>query len=206
MPKLIDLTGKRFGRLVVQKRSSNSKGGKPMWVCHCDCGNFVIVLGNDLNRGHTKSCGCFRKDSARDKNIKHGYRYTRIYKSWLNMKTRCYNIHSKDFKNYGSRGIKVCDEWLNDFQSFYDWALANGYKDDLSIDRIDANGNYEPSNCRWANAKKQANNKTKNHYVVCNGEKHTISEWAEITGIKAGTLWYRITHGWSPEKALEVQK
>lgn len=200
-----DITGQRFGRLTVQEMSPSKSNGQIMWVCRCDCGNIITVLGNDLKRGHTKSCGCFRKESTRTQNTKHGFRHTRIYKAWMNMKARCYILSSKDYKNYGGRGIAVCDEWRNDFKTFYDWSMANGYRDNLTIDRIDTNGGYCPENCRWVTLKTQANNTRRNHFVEYKGKRHTLSEWSEITGIKAGTLWYRVTHGWTAEKALEVK-
>lgn len=136
-------------------------------------------------------------------NYKHGKRHTRIYDIWRSMRQRCYNPNTNRYKNYGGKGIKVCDEWRESFEAFYEWAMANGYADNLTIDRKDTNGNYEPNNCRWVTMKEQQNNRLNNHLETYNGETHTIAEWSEITGIKMCTLWARLKkYGWSIEKAL----
>lgn len=122
------------------------------------------------------------------------------------MKKRCYNLKYKRYNDYGGRGIKICNEWLNDFKVFYDWAMQNGYKDNLTIDRIDVNGNYEPSNCRWANIKTQANNKRNNRIIEYKGEFHTMSEWANIYNINYKLLHSRLKKGWNIEKALFTKK
>ena len=134
--------------------------------------------------------------------LKHGMRYTRLYNIWRSMNQRCYNEKSVNFGRYGARGITVCDEWKEDFQSFHEWAMANGYSEELTIDRIDVNGNYEPSNCRWSTYKEQANNKRNSRIIECNGVSHTLGEWSEITGIRLATIWERLRKGWSPERAL----
>ena len=120
------------------------------------------------------------------------------------MKKRCYNENSKSYKSYGERGIIICKEWLNDFINFYNWSIKNGYADNLSIDRIDVNGNYEPNNCRWATQKEQANNTRRNRYLTYKGETHTISEWSDIFNLKSGTIRARLAHGYTPEQALEM--
>lgn len=133
----------------------------------------------------------------------HGKRRTRLYSTWTGMKTRCTNKNCAKYKNYGGRGIKICDEWLNNFQSFYDWAMENGYRDDLSIDRINNDGNYEPSNCRWIKMEEQASNKTTNHLIAYNGKTDTISGWARELGVSRCLLKDRICrYGWSVERAL----
>lgn len=204
MSKAVDKTGMRFGRLVVLGRSNAAY--PPVWRCRCDCGNEVMVIGNSLGVRGTKSCGCLKKDNARARaaeHITHGQTKTRLYRIWFNMKCRCHKETAPDFHRYGGRGITVCDEWRNGFQPFYDWAMANGYRDDLSIDRIDSNGNYCPENCRWEDSKTQNNNTRRNHYVTYNGETLTISQWAERCGISRNTLHSRITkYGWSVERAL----
>lgn len=141
-------------------------------------------------------------EARRESHKTHGLRYTRLYNIWSNMKSRCNNPKHTYYKNYGGRGITICQEWQNDFQSFYNWAMANGYREKLTIDRIDTNGNYEPSNCQWASRKAQQNNRRYNHIITYNGESHSISEWSRITGINKGALYSRIYRGWSLEKTF----
>ena len=156
--KLIDLTGQQFGRLVVIQRAK-AINKRTKWLCRCECGNEVVVESYNLKTGHTQSCGCLQREATSSANKTHHCTHTRLYRIWNNMKNRCYRKSYHAFHHYGGRGIKVCDEWRDDFQAFYDWAMANGYRDDLSIDRIDSNGNYEPSNCRWATMAEQNKNK-----------------------------------------------
>lgn len=166
MAKLKDMTGKRFSRLTVLCRASNGICcGKKVtkWLCKCDCGKTIIVEGHSLRREKTKSCGCLNNEKRKlNKGVphKHGKCKSRLYRIWSCMKRRCNPTNKEKAKWYSGRGIAVCDEWKNSFQAFYDWAIANGYEDNLSIDRIDVDGNYEPSNCRWANVYQQAVNKS----------------------------------------------
>ena len=205
MSYVIDLTGQRFGRLTVIERVENDNDGHARWLCRCECGNTTIVAGKALRRGVTRSCGCLHDEvaakHATSLNKTHGQRNSRLSRIWRGMKSRCQNPNYPCYSDYGGRGITVCDEWQQ-FEPFYKWAMANGYRDELSIDRIDVEGNYEPSNCRWVNAKTQANNKRNNHFVVFEGRKITLTQWAEETEIPKDTLRYRLRLGWSVEKAL----
>lgn len=153
MPKILELSGKRFCRLIALYRTKNKQHGHYKWRCICDCGNEIEVAGSSLCSGNTKSCGCLRVESATERMIQmsttHGLRRHPLYKVWDNMIQRCGNENDKDFKNYGYRGITVCNKWKNDFKIFYDWATANGWKTGLQIDRIKNNRSYEPSNCRF---------------------------------------------------------
>lgn len=182
--KKIDLKGQKFTRLKVIQEDGKDGHGQYKWLCQCDCGNIVSVTGGHLRNGHTQSCGCLRMEKTKEHRKTHGKRHTRLYKIWAGIKTRCLNENVPEFKWYGGRGIAVCEEWSDDFQTFYDWAMANGYRDDLTIDRIDTNGNYEPSNCRWATMKEQQNNRRSNHLITHNDATHTIMEWAEIYSVE----------------------
>lgn len=192
-----DLTGRRFGRLTVIEESGKL-GKKVAWLCKCDCGNYTRVRAHHLKGGQIVSCGCYHNEV----NATHRLTSTKLYRAWASMKDRCYNTNAVEYKRYGSRGIKVCDEWRNNFEAFYGWAMANGYEDGLSIDRIDVNGNYEPNNCRWVDMKTQGRNRRNNHMLTHKGETHCVSEWSEITGIKVSTLFDRIKRGWSVEDVL----
>ena len=158
--KRIDLTGKRFGKLTVVS-FADMRGTRSYWNCICDCGNEKIASLDHLKNGDIVSCGCVQKSTLPPSHKKHGMSNTRLYTIWALMKYRCYNPSRKEYHNYGGRGIKVCDEWLHDSLSFFEWSYKNGYIEGagLTLDRIDVNGNYEPSNCRWVSRKTQCNNK-----------------------------------------------
>lgn len=203
MGRFQDLTGMRFGRLTVIERAENGVCcGKPTvrWLCKCDCGNMITTEGHSLKRGRTKSCGCLNREvqkrEAKTRAIKHGGSRTRIYHIYNHMKARCLNENNPKYKNYGGRGIKICDEWLEDFSSFQNWSLSNGYDDSLSIDRIDVDGDYCPENCRWADSYMQANNKTTTVRITVDGETHSVSEWMRITGARRDTIMRRMRNGY----------
>lgn len=203
MRKAMDLTGQRFGRLVAEKRDySYTKAA--YWVCVCDCGNKKTVQSCHLRSGAIKSCGCLHMENALKSNWStHGGYKTRLYAEWTGMKGRCHNKKNKRYPDYGGRGIEVCPEWRDSFEAFRDWALANGYRDDLTIERKDVNGNYCPENCCWATQKEQQNNRRNNHYITHQGKTQTIKQWAEETGISDMTIYARINKlGWSTERAL----
>lgn len=202
-----EIVGSTFERLRVIERVGKDRHGYK-YLCECECGNHIVLYGGDLRHKRNKSCGCLRKEVTATRNkerAKHNMHNTNLYHCWNAMKQRCSNTHHHNYKNYGGRGIGVCKEW-QDFLPFCQWAMANGYEDNLTIDRIDVNKNYEPSNCRWATQKEQANNRRPNHPLTHNGETHTISEWAEILDINVNTLYRRINVAkWSSEKALTAE-
>lgn len=204
MSAKIDMKGKRFGKLFVLHEAESyikPSGQKvTMWHCKCDCGNEVDVQANKLRSGHSTSCGCHRHEFR----YKHGLAGTRLHKIWVGMIHRCYDSKTKGYENYGGRGICVCKEWFDDFMSFRNWSINNGYKDNLTIDRIDNDGNYEPTNCRWATQKEQQLNKRNTVYLTMNGVTRTIPEWSEVIGIKQATIRSRIAKGWSVEKTLKT--
>lgn len=193
--------GDRFGRLVAKRRIRRADG-KSYWVCLCDCGNYCTVEQYSLHTGNTKSCGCLQKERASEAKRLHGMSNTRIHAIWSGIITRCTNKNRKSYKDYGERGIKMCDEWRDDFLSFYNWSMANGYDDSLTIDRIDVNGNYEPSNCRWIPKGEQSKNTRRNRFIERNGETHTLTEWENIMGIRDCCFRSRLRMGWSVEDAL----
>lgn len=205
MSKVNDLTGMKFNKLTVIERAENNKYNRAQWLCRCDCGNIIVVSGNAILESNTKSCGCLKGETDRkSKNKTHGMSETRLFRCWTAMKARCRDKHLKAYKDYGGRGIKVCDEWEHDFMAFYNWSMANGYRDDLTIDRKDVNGNYCPENCRWITKKEQASNKRTNRYIEHNGETKTIAEWAKIAGVERSVLRGRIDRGWTMEKAMST--
>ena len=190
-----DLSGKVFGRLTVLGRSSDRGNGiKPVvkWDCRCSCGSLSSVKSDSLITGHTISCGCSKRT--------HGFaNKERLYQTWKNMRRRCYDPTNKRWAHYGGRGITICAEW-DDYAAFRAWALSSGYNDELTIDRIDVDGNYCPENCRWETPKVQANNVSRNHVVSYDGRDFTMSELAEHLGLSYSALQHRIERGWSIER------
>lgn len=202
MGKLIDLTGQRFGRLVVIERMTDTTPGRPRWLCQCDCGKEKVIHTNHLRSGHTRSCGCLRQDELVTRSRKYDKPNSRLLRVWGAMIHRCYIPSDRAYPYYGGRGIGVCEEWQNSFETFQIWALSNGYREGMSIDRIDNNGDYCPQNCRWTNRIVQANNTRANHLITWNGVSHTLMEWSRYMGINHATLRHRIRQGWSVERAL----
>ena len=201
MKERIDLTGRRFGKLKVVRFSHKDKRRISIWECVCDCGNKRLVYASNLLRGHTTSCGCGRKGNLNLSHPKHGLCGSRIYSIWSGIRRRCNNKNDPEFKYYGGRGILVCEEW-NDVEVFYEWAISHGYKDDLTIDRIDVYGNYCPDNCRWSTMKEQENNRRNNRLLAYGCDTMTVSQWSERLGIPKHTLYGRIRQGWSVERSL----
>lgn len=200
--KRINLLNQRFGKLVVIGQTRNNESKRIMWKCRCDCGNIIYALSFHLKNGRTKSCGCLAKQRLKTLAVKHNMSHTRIYRIWKTFRKRCSNPNDTNYKYYGERGISVCKDWDNDFMSFYNWSMQNGYKDNLTIDRINVNGNYEPSNCRWVDMKTQNNNNRNNHKITYNNKTLTLAQWSIIYGIPYQTLATRLYRGWSIEKAL----
>ena len=189
-----DLTGKTFGRWTVLEKSEKI-GRIQTYLCKCQCGNTAKVPHSNLTRGKSTSCGCFQKELASKRFKKHGMRNTRLYSIYANMKARCYNEKNKRYKDYGGRNILMCKEWYESFETFKDWALANGYQDDLSIDRINVDGNYAPSNCRWATQEQQDNNQRKTILIEISGKKMSLKQWTNLMGWKYGTYSARNRKG-----------
>jgi hypothetical protein len=209
MARSQDLTNQKFNLLTVIKlhhiqtilRNNKKVGSRYYWLCKCECGNTTIVHTTNLKNGSVKSCGCLKHLS---RNFTHKLSRSRLYTIYYNMKARCYNPNEPSYKNYGKRGIKICSHWLEDFSNFYDWAITHGYQENLTIDRIDVNGNYEPSNCRWATYKQQSNNTRRNHFITFENETHTIAEWAKIYNISSSLLGERLKYGWDFQKAVST--
>lgn len=204
----IDMTGEKYNRLFVISYFGKDKGRKSMWLYKCDCGKECIVDGYKIRTGKTKSCGCLSSELAKGRLTTHGMSSSRIYSIHNAMNERCFNSNTIEYHNYGGRGITVCDEWKGrkGFENFAKWAFENGYADNLSIDRIDVNGKYEPSNCRWITHKEQCNNTRFNKIIEYQGEKHTLKEWSEILKIPYKRLKRRLDLGWDVKKAFETQK
>lgn len=196
-----DETGNRYGKLTVL--SYETTNDKAFWKCRCDCGNITIVAGDKLRSGRTTSCGCVQQEHRKKGFHKsHGMTDTRLYYEWCNMKSRCNYPKNIMYKSYGGRGVKVCEEW-DKFENFMDWALSHGYADNLTIERKDVNGNYEPNNCEWIPLKEQYLNRTDSRLITAFGKTQTIKEWADETGIKYDTIQARIKYyGWSGEDAV----
>lgn len=196
-----NLEGQKFGKLTVIK-FEYKKNYIDYYKCKCECGKEKIIRGYDLKSGKTKSCGCVAKGN----HTIHKKSKTKLYWVWQSMKARCNNENNKRYKHYGGRGIKVCEEWSNDYSNFHNWAVQNGYKEGLTIDRIDVNKNYEPNNCRWVTKEVQANNMTTNKVIKYKGLEMNIAQWEKFLRLPKNVLRQRIEKlGWSIEKAIETK-
>lgn len=192
-----DITNQKFGKLTAKYICGQDKWKRNIWLCECECGNTTEVMIGNLTSLTVQSCGCNHDGHPTHKQSK-----TRLYNIWQKMKNRCYDSNTQAYKDYGGRGINVCDEWKNSFVSFQKWALSNGYQDNLTIERKDNNGNYCPQNCMWANRTQQGNNKRNNIILTWNNKSQTISQWANELNISASALRARKHRGWDDVKTL----
>ena len=198
--------GDKVHRFTINSFYRDPKNSKWRVKCTCECGVERDVLLYSLASGNTKSCGCYNRDLTIERNYVHGERprdldRPRLYDCWLGIHKRCENKNTKGYEDYGGRGIRVCTEW-SEYINFKDWALNNGYTDSLTIDRVDVNGDYSPSNCRWVTKVEQARNKRNCHYITINGVTKTLSEWSRIYNISRGTILTRIKRGMSDVEAV----
>ena len=204
MKPLVDLMGQRFGRLLIVGRGPNTKTGGAQWVCRCDCGETRVNGRANLVKGRARSCGCLRRETSRAVGLRsrtHGLSMSSEYRIWRMAIDRCSNPRSSNWKNYGARGIDVCQRWRDGFENF--WAdMGPRPSSRHSLDRIDVNGNYEPANCRWADWDTQGNNRRNNHVVMVDGVKMTLAEAIRFKGQNSKRVRMRISLGWSVERAL----
>lgn len=206
-----DFIGKKFNRLTVLDEEVRRIGKYNKCVhffkCQCDCGKITHTRKFYVIHGRVKSCGCYSREKVAERNLKHGQakhgKNTNLYRRWVSMRSRCKCEFPSIYKNYGSRGISVCKEWDKSFEAFAEWAINNGYREDLTLDRIDVNGNYEPDNCRWITNAEQQNNRRDNVIIEIDGEEHNITEWIRLKGLNEGTIKCRIYgYGWDPKEAI----
>ena len=200
-----DITGKRFGMLVVQGMAPNlASYGRILWTCICDCGNTKDIEGTNLRRGLSKSCGCQIEVALRARKGEkrtHGYSNSWVHSVWYKMIQRCYDPACPSYANYGGRGIRVCERWKNSIGAFHE-DMGDRTSSAHSIERIDNDGDYEPANCRWATAKEQANNRTSSRLIACLGRVQTLAQWSEEVGLSGSVIHCRIQRGWTVEEAI----
>lgn len=202
-----NVIGNKYGRLTVIEDAPDKvyKNGAHDRVekCLCDCGKIKFVKLGQLKNGRTKSCGCYHDEISRERQTTHGMTGTRLYRIWSTMKSRCLNPNTDYYYLYGGKGISVCDEWRNNFDSFFKWSIEHGYDDSLTIDRMDSNKDYCPENCRWVTFKEQANNTSRNHLLEYNGDLYTLAELSELVNVPYAILKHRIYDGMSVRSAIE---
>lgn len=197
-----DIVGNRYGRWTVIGNADKCQSGEKKILCRCDCGTEKVLRRSSVTSGNSKSCGCYASEEKIKNATSHGCSRTRLYRIWAGIIQRCYNnTEDYEWQKYGGRGIGTCNDW-RDFGKFKEWALSNGYNDKLTIDRIDNNGNYEPSNCRWATIYEQNNNKRTSKMIFFNGETGTVREFADKYGLKYSCLYARLKAGWDVKSAL----
>lgn len=212
--KCKDLTGKKFGKLSVIEFDHRDEKRRYYWKCKCDCGNIRIVQGSHLCSGHSTSCGCINIEKIKNLNYKTGMTTSKIYYAYRNMINRCYREKDAKYKSYGGRGITVCDEWLNKengFENFLEWSNSNGYKEsskrnECTLDRINVNGNYEPSNCRWVDWETQCYNKRNTFFVVYKGILYNMKACSQITGLSRSAIQDRKRRGYTDKEIFEIPK
>lgn len=203
MAKLIDLTGQRFGKLIVSEYVGR-RNCHSWFKCDCDCGGMTVTTSNNLRRFHTISCGCYNEKMLREATFKHGLSKHKLFRTWTDMKNRCYFTKHNRFEHYGGKGIKVCDLWLESFLEFYWWGIKSGWEKGLSLDRIDNSKDYEPENCRWATVAQQNRNRTSNVKLEIDGITKILIEWEEYSGINSQAIKKRIKLGWTPKEAISI--
>jgi hypothetical protein len=199
-----DLTGNQFGRLTVVRSEGKGNYGKYLWLCRCSCGNTIISSTSQLNNGNTRSCGCLKREMVVNKNKIHGMAHTPIYNVWSAMKNRCLNPNDKQYKDYGGKGVKICDKWLT-FEGFYE-DIGSTYAKGLTIERKDYNGDYCPENCIWTDRFTQANNTSRNRYETVNGITDSLANLCRRFGFTYATIQHRLQRGWSIEEAFNTPR
>lgn len=196
----LNLVGEKYGRLTVLSKHGKNKRGEISWLCRCDCGTVKPIIAGHLRKGNTKSCGCYHRDAV----TSHGMTKMPTFRSWESMKQRCLNPNNRAYSEYGGRGIKVHSQWIDSFDTFL--SDMGDRPKGTSLDRIDVNGDYTPSNCRWATRSEQQRNKRVTAYLKLNGVEKPVKCWSDETGIPSDVIFWRIRNGWSVEKALTTPK
>lgn len=206
MPNIIDLAGERFGKLVALQFLGRVNKHS-IFLCICDCGKETTATSNNLRRNHTTSCGCeSSKNTIGVRLATHGKSKHPLFISWVGMRNRCYTPTHNRFEHYGGKGIAVCDEWVDDFQAFYNWAILNGWKKGLTLDRKENDRDYCPDNCKFSTVAQQNRNRTSNIKLTINGITKILIEWSEEVNVPYETIRQRLKNGWIPEEAIYGRK